>query len=178
MFYVFSTGMLVSIDMLHVVTKNTTMAGTEPACSAAEKTATDLSGVDADKGANSAHWAFLSDARIIESGVGLEEKNMTKQSHLTQWLCRRIRLASLLRCGDQEGGPWLLMQGVLRWCSHAGNESADPRHCNLAEWQMHYHNHGCALATIVSIVKEEHTSTEMRSPVEIEGKMPVKIMTW
>jgi hypothetical protein len=41
--------------MLHVVTKNTTMADTEPACSAAEKTTTDLSGVDADKGADSAH---------------------------------------------------------------------------------------------------------------------------
>jgi hypothetical protein len=31
------------------LTKNTTMAGTEPACSAAEKTATDPSGIDADK---------------------------------------------------------------------------------------------------------------------------------
>jgi hypothetical protein len=31
------------------------MADTEPACSTAEKTTTDLYGVDADKGADSAH---------------------------------------------------------------------------------------------------------------------------
>ncbi len=43
--------------------------------------------------------------------------------------------------------------------------SADPRQCDSAERRMHYHNHGCALATIVLIVNE---------PVEIEGKMPVK----
>jgi len=53
------------------LTKNTTMAGTEPACSAAEKTASDPSGIDADKGADSSHLAFSSGARIIESGVGL-----------------------------------------------------------------------------------------------------------
>ena len=58
------------------------MAGTEPACSAAEKTATDPSGVDADKGADSAHHAFLSGACIIECGVGPEEK--TRQNKATQ----------------------------------------------------------------------------------------------
>jgi len=73
------------------------MAGTEPACSAAEKTATDPSGIDADKGADSSHLAFSSGAHIIESGVGLKEKNTTKRSHPTQWLCRRIRQASLSR---------------------------------------------------------------------------------
>jgi hypothetical protein len=28
--------------------------------------------------------------------------------------------------------------------------SADPNHCDSVERQMHYHNHGCALATVVS----------------------------
>ena len=46
--------------------------------------------------------------------------------------------------------------------------SADPLHCNSAEQRMHYHSHGCALATIVSI-----TNT-MNTTMEIDGKMPVK----
>ncbi len=33
--------------------------------------------------------------------------------------------------------------------------SADPRICNSAQRKMHYHNHGCALATIVSILMNE-----------------------
>ena len=70
------------------------MAGMEPACSAAEKMATDPSGVDYDKGADSTHRAFSSGARIIESGVGLEEKNTTKQGHPTQWLRQLIHRAS------------------------------------------------------------------------------------
>jgi hypothetical protein len=43
--------------------------------------------------------------------------------------------------------------------------SSDPSHCDLAEQRMHHHNHGCALATVVSIANK---------PVEIEGKMPMK----
>jgi hypothetical protein len=54
------------------------MAGTEPACSAAEKSATDPSGVNADKGADSSHLTFSSGARSIESGVGLKEKKHYK----------------------------------------------------------------------------------------------------
>ncbi len=52
--------------------------------------------------------------------------------------------------------------------------SADPRHCNLAEWQMHYHNHGCALAAVVSTVFNGQTSTETLAGVEGERKMPVE----
>jgi len=54
------------------------MAVTEPACSAAEKTATGPSGIDADKVADSSHLAVSSGARIIESGVGLKEKKHDK----------------------------------------------------------------------------------------------------
>ena len=52
--------------------------------------------------------------------------------------------------------------------------SADPCICNLAEWQMHYHNHGCAFATIVLIMNEKRTSLERRSLVEIEGMEKVQ----
>jgi hypothetical protein len=51
--------------------------------------------------------------------------------------------------------------------------SVDPCICYLAEQQMHYHNHGCALATIVLIVNEECTLSERRSLVEIEGTAKV-----
>jgi hypothetical protein len=47
--------------------------------------------------------------------------------------------------------------------------SVDPCICNSAEQQMHYHNHGCALATIVSILNKEHRG----SLVEIEGTAKV-----
>jgi hypothetical protein len=49
--------------------------------------------------------------------------------------------------------------------------SADPLHCNLAEQRMHYHSHGCALATIVSITNTTNTTN---TTMEIDGKMPVK----
>ena len=35
--------------------------------------------------------------------------------------------------------------------------SADPQICILAEQKMHYHNHGCALATIMSILMNNNS---------------------
>ncbi len=52
--------------------------------------------------------------------------------------------------------------------------SADHCHCNLAEQPMHYHNHGCALAAIVSTMFDGRTSTETLAGVEEEKKMPVE----
>jgi hypothetical protein len=52
--------------------------------------------------------------------------------------------------------------------------SADPCHSDTAEWQMHHHNHGCALAAIMSIVTNKHTfssdtSTKKASNQETKG---------
>ncbi len=86
------------------------MAGTEPACSAAEKTASDPSGIDADKGADSSHRAFSSGARIIESGVGLKVKK-TQQNEATRHDgCADASDGHHRRgSGDRDGGPWPLM---------------------------------------------------------------------
>jgi hypothetical protein len=207
------------------------MAGTEPACSVAKKTATDPSGVDSDKGADSAHCAFSSGARIIESGVGLEEKkhNKTKppdtmaeatdpsgivveevgiemgdrgrscEEHsvcgevVEEDTLLRLRRVQIEVDGHKEmtiACIWVtevidrccvgfLKRNMLKhaWRFNGALTqvtkvfSVDPCHCDLEERRMHYHNHGCALATIVSNWDAECTSAETLAGVDGKTKM-------